>query len=182
MVSVSVAEGDERTLDRILLTDGSQFFGTVLSASEGQIEITTEFAGTMKINVDQIESLDSRQSLLLQLNDGRLLKAQPISIAHKQFVVTTADGDHTTYSVSDIKSINPEPWMLGLHDSASGANLFVIKRFIDRVYRRAGHAGRGQHLDPLRNRPSRDRLGKRRGQLIAMLMARVEADITLVLE
>jgi len=28
-------------------------------------------------------------------------------------VVTTAGGDYTTYSVSDIKSINPEPWMLG---------------------------------------------------------------------
>ena len=113
MLSVSVVEGDDTTLDRIFLTDGSQIFGTVLGASKGQVEIRTEFSGILMISADQIESLYSGQPLVLQLKDGRLLKAQPISIAHRKFVVTTAGGDHTTYSVSDIKSINPEPWMLG---------------------------------------------------------------------
>ncbi len=113
MLWVSVIEGDDTTLDRIFLTDGSQIFGTVLGASKGQVEIRTEFSGILMISADQIESLYSGQSLVLQLRDGRLLKAQPISIAHRNFVVTTAGVDHTTYSVSDIKSLNPEPWMPG---------------------------------------------------------------------
>ena len=52
MLWVSVIEGDDTTPDRILLTDGSQIFGTVLGASKGQVEIRTEFSGILMISAD----------------------------------------------------------------------------------------------------------------------------------
>ncbi len=117
-VPVAADEGTGR--DRVVLVDGSELYGAVLWANEGQLAIRTGFAGTLKIDANQIDSLYSSRPLVLQLNDGRLLKAQPISIEHGAFVVTAASGDQTTYRVEDIKSINPEPWMLGEEFKWSG--------------------------------------------------------------
>jgi hypothetical protein len=112
MPGPALAEGVSE-LDEIVLKNGSRIYGTVTSSEEGAIEIETDFAGTLTVNPDEVESLYTRGSMVVQMKDGTVIRDQPIEVEKERIVVTDTAGREMDYAVADILHINPEPWELG---------------------------------------------------------------------
>ena len=103
---------DTPALDRIVLKNGSTLLGKVKGYDDGAVTIETDFAGTLAVAEDQIVSMQSRRSRVLQMADGTVLESQPLVVENEQLVVTgTVPG--TTFSLSDLTKTDPEPWELG---------------------------------------------------------------------
>jgi len=108
--SVAVAAAP---LDEVMLKNGSRILGTVTSARDGVIVIETDFSAAIKIDADRIDSIHTRGSMTVLMNDGSTIRDQPIVVDESGIVVTTDDGSQRSYSVSDFQILNPEPWELG---------------------------------------------------------------------
>ena len=103
---------DAASPDRIVLKNGSTVFGTVTGSADGVISVDTDFAGTLAIAQDQVVSLQSSKAMVLQLADGTVLEAQPLTVQNEELIVTgTVPG--STFSLSDLTKTDPEPWELG---------------------------------------------------------------------
>ncbi len=108
--SVAVAAAP---LDEVMLKNGSRILGMVTSARDGVIVIETDFSAAIKIDADRIDSIHTRGSMTVLMNDGSTIRDQPIVVDESGIVVTTDDGSQRSYSVSDFQILNPEPWELG---------------------------------------------------------------------
>ena len=113
--------------DVIMLKNGSKILGTVSSARDGIIVVETDFAGTLKIDSTTVESVNTQGSLVVQMSDGSIIEDQPIKLDKENMQVTTDSGEQSTYSISDISLINPEPWELGDGYKTTGVVSFAWK-------------------------------------------------------
>lgn len=121
----ALAEGDA-ALDRVVLKNGSTVLGTVTGSRDGVISVDTDFAGTLEIAQDQIVALHSSEPMVLQLADGTVLEAQPLMVQDEQLVVSgTVPG--TTFSITDLSRIDPEPWELGYGYNWTGLVNFALQ-------------------------------------------------------
>ncbi len=98
--------------DEILLIDGSRVLGTVVDARDGAVKIETDFAGTLSIPLDKIESMHTRESVVMELTDDTVVENQPLVIEQQQVQVSSA-GSVQSRPVGDLLLVNPEPWELG---------------------------------------------------------------------
>ncbi|MEH6567818.1 MAG: DUF481 domain-containing protein [Halioglobus sp.] len=108
-----VPEANELPLDEILLKNGSRILGTVTSVRDGVVSIDTDFAGTLSIDSATVDSMFTQGSLVLQLADGSVIRDKPIVLEQESMLVTSSSGSQTSYGMSDILLVNPEPWELG---------------------------------------------------------------------
>ena len=99
--------------DEIVLKNGSRILGTVTATREGVVSIETSFAGTLAITQTEIESMTTQTLVVMQLADGEVTPEQPIAIRDETLQVLAADGSGKSYALSDLTTINPEPWELG---------------------------------------------------------------------
>jgi hypothetical protein len=111
---------DTTPLDVILLDNGSKILGTISSVRDGVVVVETDFAGTLSIDLETVHSMLTQGSLVVQLEDGTIVRDKPISIENDQFMIITDSGEQLDYSMSDILLVNPEPWELGDGYKASG--------------------------------------------------------------
>ena len=111
--STNLAEAAAEPLDEVVLKNGSRILGTVTSAREGVIVIETDFSAAIKIDATRIDSIHTRGSMVVLMNDGSTVRDQPIIVDESGIVVTADDGSQRAYSVSDFQMLNPEPWELG---------------------------------------------------------------------
>jgi len=77
------------SLDVILLVDGARGVGTITSARDGEVTVDTSFAGTLTIQLDQVESLATGGPETLLLKDDLVIREQPIRIEEGQVASTT---------------------------------------------------------------------------------------------
>ncbi|MEH6589014.1 MAG: DUF481 domain-containing protein [Halioglobus sp.] len=99
--------------DVIMLKNGSKIVGTISSARDGLVVVETDFAGTLSIDAETVESIESQGSLVVQLADGTIIRDQPMTVADSQFLIITETGEERAYPATDIALVNPEPWELG---------------------------------------------------------------------
>jgi putative salt-induced outer membrane protein YdiY len=125
-----VAESAALPPDVVLLKNGSKILGTVISARDGVIVVETDFAGTLNIDSAEVESVETQGSLVVQMADGIIIRDQPIVFDEEGMEVTSDTGDERSYTMSDIRLINPEPWELGEGYKAVGLVSFawVVER------------------------------------------------------
>ena len=118
------------TLDEILLKNGSRVLGTVTSSRDGVVTIDTNFAGTLSINNDEIQSMQTQNSLVLQMADGQIIENKPVAIENEQVTISGGSGDQLNYPLADVLLVNPEPWELGQGYKATGnvSFAFVMQR------------------------------------------------------
>ncbi|RLA40411.1 MAG: DUF481 domain-containing protein [Gammaproteobacteria bacterium] len=125
MLTSAIAEESSAPQDEILLKNGSRIFGTVTTSRDGVVTVETDFAGTLSINTEEIQSMRTQGDLVVQMADGRIFKDRPITMEEDLFVVTEGNGDQLSYAVTDILLVNPEPWELGDGYKASGLVSFA---------------------------------------------------------
>ena len=120
MVTTVFAEESTAPQDEILLKNGSRVIGSVTSARDGVVTIDTDFAGTLSIKSEEIQSMQTEGDLVVQMADGQIFRDKPITMEEDLIVVTEGNGDQVSYAVTDILLVNPEPWELGDGYKASG--------------------------------------------------------------
>ncbi|MEM8561056.1 MAG: DUF481 domain-containing protein [Pseudomonadota bacterium] len=110
------AQGEETPtgLDEIVLKDGSRVLGTVTGARDGAVDIDTDFAGTLTIEVEKIASLKTVNPVVIQLTDETVVEDQPLRIEESLLLLNTETLPSQMYTASDLLVVNPEPWELGL--------------------------------------------------------------------
>lgn len=113
LVSATESEEADTVQDEILLKSGSRILGTVTGARGGVVTIDTDFAGTLSIELEKIESLKTSDPVLIQLADETVVSEQPLVIEDELLVIDTATGPAESYAISDLLLVNPEPWELG---------------------------------------------------------------------
>ena len=116
----SGTEAPEIQPDEVILKNGSRILGTVTSARDGTIVVSTDFAGDISIDSAEVESVRTFGSLVVQMSDGQIIQDQPIEFDEGSMEITTDSGEQNLYSTTDIALINPEPWELGFGYKATG--------------------------------------------------------------
>jgi hypothetical protein len=120
MFTAAIAEESAAPQDEVILKNGSKVLGTVTSARGGVLTIETDFAGTLSIDSEQILSVHTEGELVVQMADGQIIRDRPIVMEDDLIIITQGNGDQTSYAMTDIQLINPEPWELGDGYKASG--------------------------------------------------------------
>ena len=100
--------------DEILLKNGSRLLGKVTSVRDGAVSIDTDFAGTLSIDMVEVQSISTQDAVVMQLADETVVREQPLQIEQDQVVIAASDGAATTnYALDQLLIVNPEPWELG---------------------------------------------------------------------
>ena len=121
------AEDATGAQDEIVLKNGSRVVGTVTGSRDGVVTVDTDFAGTLSINLDQIDSVQTREPVVVMLADDTVIRDEPLQIDHEQLVfATTATADQTV-PLGDLLLVNPEPWELGIGYKWSGLVNFALE-------------------------------------------------------
>jgi len=125
--TANVAAEETTLLDKLTLKNGSVIYGTVESAKDGIVSISTEFAGALEVKSAAIDSMQTQGSVTIQVTDGTIIKDMPLQIEKESFEFSNAQGELISYQVGDIKHVNPEPWQLGEGYRWSGNVTFAFE-------------------------------------------------------
>lgn len=111
--------------DELLMKDGSRLLGKVVKQEDGTLEFETTYAGTIKVQWDQVSELHADEPIELLLENEELHKVTTISNTEDATVVTAVtDGSSESLAPDAIAFINPEPWRYGVgHRFTGRANL-----------------------------------------------------------
>ena len=104
------AESSAPPPDEILLKNGSRILGEVTSARSGVVTIETDFAGTIKVALEQIQTVNTQSPVVLLMTDDSVREDSTLVIAEEQ-VVLSEPGQ--SFPLDNLAIINPDPWELG---------------------------------------------------------------------
>ncbi len=111
LVTVLVqAETTAPAQDEILLKNGSRILGQVTGARGGVVSIDTDFAGTIKVELEQIKSVNTQDPVVILMADDSVRQDSTLVIAEEQLVLSEPG---QSFPLGDLAVINPDPWELG---------------------------------------------------------------------
>jgi hypothetical protein len=99
--------------DEMLMKNGSRLIGKVVSAADGKIKFDTDFAGTIDIDSDDVDTVYTEEEVTIMMNDGRLFENKRIAARDNALVVMNENNEAVAFEAQDMKRLNPEPWELG---------------------------------------------------------------------
>lgn len=105
------AETSSAIEDEIVLKNGSRLLGTVTGARDGVVTIETDFAGTLSVAMDQIESVNAREPAVLLMKNESVVSDTPLVIRDEQLEIASLD---QSFPLEDLLVVNPEAWELGI--------------------------------------------------------------------
>ena len=79
--------------DQVILKNGDQLTGSIISSDEKTLNLKSEFAGDVKIQWDAIQKISSSQPLYITGKDGQVLVGNVKSVDGKFAVETTNSGE-----------------------------------------------------------------------------------------
>ena len=112
LVAVSLAasaDTGEPPPDEIVLKNGSRILGTITGSRDGVVSVDTDFAGTVSIELAQVETLNSAVPTTLLLADNTVVRDVPLQVDAGQLVAAGAP----PRPLEELAVVNPEPWELG---------------------------------------------------------------------
>ena len=117
------AETSSTEDDEIVLKNGSRLIGTVTGSRDGVLTIETEFAGTLSVAMDQIESVDAVEPVIVLMEDDSVHRDSSFSIREELLEIGSAG---QAYPLQELRVINPDPWELGQGYRWTGAVSFAL--------------------------------------------------------
>jgi putative salt-induced outer membrane protein YdiY len=117
------AQTSEPTQDELVLKNGSRLIGTVTSSRDGQVTFETDFAGTLIIAMDQIESMRAQNPVVVLLADESVVRDSSLNISQESLVLPSAA---EPYPLENLSVLNPEPWELGQGYRWTGGVSFAL--------------------------------------------------------
>jgi RNase P/RNase MRP subunit p29 len=114
--------------DQLLLRDGSRIHGEVVKKAGNTLEFKTSFAGTIKVDWDQVSELRTDQPTPVLLSNDEVIQAQVfINSAEGTRVETVADAAPRNFDPAEVAFIKPERWRLGEGFKFSGRANFTLE-------------------------------------------------------
>ena len=96
--------------NEIVLKDGSRIVGDITGSRDGVVTVETDFAGTLEIPLEKVQSLRSPEPLVMLFEDDSVVEEELV-IEDGQLV--QADGQPSPHLLETLAVVNPEPWELG---------------------------------------------------------------------
>ncbi|HBM82126.1 MAG TPA: DUF481 domain-containing protein, partial [Halieaceae bacterium] len=112
-LAAGVLAGSAIAADEIVLKNGSRILGTVTGVRDGVVTVDTEFAGTLKVKQDQVESLSSGEPIVLKLADGTVVEESSLRVEGETLLLAADSAPVATYPLAELAITNPQPWELG---------------------------------------------------------------------
>jgi hypothetical protein len=114
--------------DELLLRDGSRILGTVKQKEGNTLEFKTSFAGTIKVDWDQVSELRTDQPAQVLLSNDEVISASVFKNGTDGTILQRGpDTPPHTFSPPEVAFINPEPWRLGRGFKFTGRANFALK-------------------------------------------------------
>lgn len=104
------AESEVSAKDEILLKNGSRILGELTGSRDGVVTIETDFAGTLKVELAQIQSVNTQDPVVILMADDSVQRDSSLTITEEQ-VVLSEPGE--AFPLEDMLIVNPDPWELG---------------------------------------------------------------------
>jgi len=96
--------------DVIVLKNGSRLIGAVIDSRDGVLTVETDFAGTLSVQLDQVESVESVEPVVVLLADESVHRETSLRIEDDRVAMAAAG---RTTPLDELRVINPAPWELG---------------------------------------------------------------------
>ena len=119
------AESSAPAQDEILLKNGSRILGAVTGSRDGVLTIDTDFAGTIKVELEQIKSVNTQDPVVILMADESVRQESTLLISEEQLVLSEPG---QTFPLGDLAVINPDPWELGQGYRWTGGIGFALIR------------------------------------------------------
>lgn len=119
------AESSAPAQDEILLKNGSRILGEVTGSRDGMVTIETEFAGTLKVDIEKIKAVNTVDPVVILMADDSVQHDSTLVISEEQLVLPETG---ETFSLDELAIVNPEPWELGQGYRWTGNVGFAIQR------------------------------------------------------
>jgi len=114
--------------DELLLKDGSRILGKVLKKEGSTLDFKTSFAGTIKVEWDQVSELRTEQPVQVLLSNDEVISARVLTSPDGSTAVQAEpDAPARTVEPAQLAYINPEPWRLGKGFRFSGRVNFALE-------------------------------------------------------
>ena len=101
LLSLSTAFGDQVTLK-----NGDRLTGTIAQSDGKTLTLHTDYAGDLSIKWDAVQGVESRETLHLQLKDGKTI-AGPVTASDGKLRVSTSGGNIEA-PISDVKNLRSD--------------------------------------------------------------------------
>ena len=108
-VSCAITATSTQANDVVVLEDGSRIIGTVTASRDGVVVIETDFAGSLEIPLDKVQTLETTEPATLLLKDDSVIANVPLMIEEGELIA----GPTAKMEVGELDILNPEPWELG---------------------------------------------------------------------
>jgi putative salt-induced outer membrane protein YdiY len=95
----------------------------VTGARDGVVTIETVFAGTLKLELVQIKSLNTQDPVVMLMADESVQRDSNLVIAEEQLVLSEPG---QTFPLDDLLVVNPDPWELGVGYRWTGGIGFAL--------------------------------------------------------
>ena len=104
------AETSSIAQDEIVLKNGSRLIGTVIDSRDGVLTVETDFAGTLNVAMDQVESIITQEPVIVLMEDDSVYRDSSLTVKDEQLVL---GNEGTAYLLEEMRVVNPQPWELG---------------------------------------------------------------------
>jgi putative salt-induced outer membrane protein YdiY len=110
MITVAFLIAGNSLADEIRLKNGDRLTGRVIRMEAGKLILKTVYAGDISIVWQEVASLKTDDSVRVVLKDETALEGNTLSIEDGKMMLETAKIEvPVSFSLADVKAINPEP-------------------------------------------------------------------------
>lgn len=92
--------------DQVMLKNGDRLTGGIVNSDGKTLTLHTDYAGDLSIKWDVVQGIDSKQTLHLQLRDGKTV-AGPVATSDGKLEVSTSSGN-VEAPVAEVKSLRSD--------------------------------------------------------------------------
>jgi len=96
--------------DVVVLKNGSRLVGAVVDSRDGVLQVKTDFAGTLSVQLDQVESVESVEPVVVLLEDDSVHNENALRIEEDSLALVSSG---RSAPLDELRVINPAPWELG---------------------------------------------------------------------
>ncbi len=94
--------------DEITTKNGDRISGEVITMKDGKLVIKTSYAGEIGIKWTEIADIKTEKEISVLLSDDSLIKGSPRGFEQDKMIITTSKvQEPVSFSMADVKSINP---------------------------------------------------------------------------
>jgi putative salt-induced outer membrane protein YdiY len=99
--------------DVMVMKNGSRIVGTLIGGGEGTIKFETPWGGTLEVASENVVSVETEGTTTVMMADGEIYRDKKLLATQETLTIQREGQPPRSYPITDVKLVNPDPWMLG---------------------------------------------------------------------